>query len=352
MSVPRDEADTTEQAGVTAVSHWLFKNSQLSVKYRVKTYCLEGHDQMPSVFVASYSMKVRPRLGKDWLQLKIDSSGLSLHAIVLEALGNIKTLQVDSDEQQAIRVSKLESNTTDVWGLIEVGDYGYEANLVNAKTFLTSYTKNVDEAEMVPLYFRFHLPGSGRTGILIVQRLGNRGAISALKKVINERFNDRREKHLLAIERFVPTSVLDSLTEGGVREMSVTAHVLPSDIADRINLGGSKKSVHKVELRVVAKPGFFLTMNAAAWLKKLEKDGTKILELPDNENEQIRVKVDYKGRERTYDLQTMDAIAPYVDITSEVKTTKKGHPTFSSMNEYCLELRDELLQQVGLEGGQ
>jgi hypothetical protein len=141
---------------------------------------------------------------------------------------------------------------------------------------------------------------------------------------------------------------MESLSEGGVKEISVTAHTLPSDIADRFMLGGSKKAVAKVELTVTAKSGMFFTTNAAAWLKKVQKEGAKILEVPD-EDPTIRVKVDYKGRKRMYDLQKMDIVAPYLDVTEEVGQTKRGHPKFTNINNYCIELRDELLTQIGLD---
>jgi len=307
---------------------------------------------MPSIFVASYSVKVRERRSKGWSNLRFDKGNKSVREIVSELMTHLKTkAQVDAEAQQLLRVSKLQQDKTDIWGIVEAGDYGYEAQLLDSKTLSTSYNKGVDEAEMVPLYFRFHLPDNGDTGIWIVQRLGNRGAFSAVKNMLNNYWQVTTPDHLLAIARFVPTSVMESLTNGGVKEISVTTHTLPQDLADRFMLGGAKKSVAKVELRVTAKKGSVFTMNAASWLKKLEKEGTKILEVPD-ETPTIRVKVDYKGRKRMYDLQKMDVVAPYVDISEDVEHTRRGHPRFASINDYCVELRDELLEQVGLEAPQ
>ena len=293
-------------------------------------------------------MKVRKKRSMAWLPLHFEPKR-SLHQIILGTMTDLKkTCQINEDEQHLIRVTKLHHDATDVWGVVEVGDYGYAAPLLHSKTLLTSYNKTIDEAEMLPLYFRFHLPDAGSIGIFIVQRFGNRGAFSAVKAAMNERFEQLAPDFHLGIERFVPTSVMESLTHGGVREMQITTHTIPQDLADKVLLGGAKKSVAKVEFRIVAHAGTFLTMNAADWLKKLEKKGTHILETPD-ETPTIRVKVDYKGRDRMYDLQKMDVVAPYVDITEEVERTGQGHPKFDSIDSYAIDLRDELLDQLGLE---
>jgi hypothetical protein len=113
-------------------------------------------------------------------------------------------------------------------------------------------------------------------------------------------------------------------------------------------LGGAKKNVYKVELRVIAKPGLFLTEDAAGWLSRLTKKGTKLLETPD-EDPTVRVKVDYNGRQRMFNLEKLDTAAPYIDITDEVTKGKKGHPVFKSIDDYSVQLRNDLLEQLGLE---
>ena len=216
---------------------------------------------------------------------------------------------------------------------------------MNIKTLKESYKRRVDDAEMIPLYFRFHLPGNEKTGFLIVQRLGTHGAFTEIRDLMTERFRAKYEPLLLQFGRFVPSQVLKDLLEGGIRQMSVMTYTLPPDLATRVHLKGAEKNVGTVEIRIKAKRKHTLLTGQPTWMKQLINGKASVAEMFGDETAKASIRVDYKGRQRTYDFDRRDAFAPYVDISAEVEKVN-GHPKFDSIDEYCRGLRDELITQV------
>ena len=300
---------------------------------------------MAGIFVASYSIRVRQKYMDQDLPVRFEGDS-SVHRSILDALTALKTEPVDDGANHLLRVRRLHKDATDIWGTLERGEWGYAARGINTQTRQESYRRGVEDAELIPLYFRAHLPPEATTGILIVQRLGVHGAFTELKNVITSRFRNSFENHVLMIGRFVPESVLQTLMQSEVKEISVITHTLPADIADHVHLRGAEAEVGTVVIRVRARRNALLRQ--PQWLRRLW-EGTVTVAETFGEEAQARVKVNYNGRERTYDFSRLDSIAPYIDVSDEVERAVNGHPTFTSIDNYSIGLRDELIQQLGRE---
>ena len=74
----------------------------------------------------------------------------------------------------------MHHDDTDIWGIVEQGEYGFRATGIHSETFAPSYKRASKDAELIPPYYRFHLAASGTTGILMLQQLGVHGAFSAI----------------------------------------------------------------------------------------------------------------------------------------------------------------------------
>ena len=263
----------------------------------------------------------------------------------------LRSHHLHSKTQRLLGVNRLHQDGTDIWGLMERGEFGVSARGVNHQTFATTYRRKVGDAELIPLYFRFHLPADTKVEILIMQRLGVHGAFGHLSRCLQEKFREFHGNHLLGIGRFVPSKVLKALTEGEVREMSLIAHTMPQDIADRVRLGGADSNVGTVEIRIRAKRNGRLWEHLPDWASRLKTDNVTIAELFGDDVRRVRLRVKYKDQERMYDLSGPESLAPYVDVTDDVEMSG-GHPVFDSIDEYSRNLRDELIEQLGRENGE
>ena len=96
---------------------------------------------MISICVASYSVIVRCRHKSDRLQLGL-KPGPSVYDVVLKTLRGLKSHQRHPKSPHVIKAARIEFDGSNVWGVIERGEYGHTATGVNSKTFDLSYAVN------------------------------------------------------------------------------------------------------------------------------------------------------------------------------------------------------------------
>jgi hypothetical protein len=129
--------------------------------------------------VGSYPVRVREQGTQDRLPLRFSRTG-SVFSTVRSVLKQLSECQRHPSEPHLIRVTKVHHDDADIWGIVERGEYGFTATGIHSETFVPSYKRAAKHAELIPLYYRFHLPASGTTGILRPQRLGVHRAFSAI----------------------------------------------------------------------------------------------------------------------------------------------------------------------------
>ena len=115
-----------------------------------------------------------------------------------------------------------------------------------------------------------------------------------------------------------------------------------------MRLGGTEIKVGTVETRIRAKRNDILWKHTPRWANRLRTGKVTIAEFFGDDVSRVKLRVKYKGQERMYDFSGHEGLAPYIDVTDEVKMSG-GHPVFESIDEYSYNLRDELIEQLGRE---
>lgn len=299
---------------------------------------------MPGVFVGTYSLLLRERSSDHRLNFDVLArKGKSASALVAADLARLKVTPWKNDgEKQVLRVLDVQHDETDVWGLLQQGDFGFTADLIDAITYKPSYVRRANDVELLPLYFRMHLPPDSSFGLLLMQRLGVHGAFTNFRAWLHDTTMRRFPDHILGIGSVLPTRLADELNEGLLREVTVVLHSVPRDLADRVNLGGAKQTIGKVELRIRAKRDETLL---SGWIGRLRNNPNTMAELFGPGATNVRARLDYRGRQRTYDFNRANPLTPHVDVTRDVTIAKNGHPTVESVDAVCRQLRDELLEE-------
>jgi hypothetical protein len=299
-----------------------------------------------TIGIAAYALRVRLRRTDDPLHLgTVDEPHGGLYSHIKRFFESLQKAHDDAASQLLQRVVQLDSDADTVWGLVESGEYGYAAEGIDVKTLKHSYKRKPLDAELIPFYFRIYLPAQNDMGIMLLERHGPRGIFHALSSVLRDYLKEKLPDHVLDLTRLVPAEVMSELLKGGVRAIQITTYRVPSDIADKYRFLGNLRNAGTVTVEFKAKKKKFLFK--PQWLKAITGGKARILELPaDLGPGRIHIQVDYRGKSRTIDLANLETIAPYVDATSELKL-KSGHPTYKSINGYCVDLLEELLTQLG-----
>jgi hypothetical protein len=303
------------------------------------------------ITMACYAVRVRRKYKRDEFEVigTIGAEPTRLIETFRDCLEKAtKSHSVDEAQQRLLRVLRLERRKDTVVGVVEVGDYGYSADGINVKTRRISFRRSPEDAELLPFYFRIHLPQEGNMGILMVQRFGVTGVYGELKRLLTVAFEKQFGDRVLVLDRLVPTEVIKELMKGKLLEVQLTTYSKPRDIADKFRFGGNLEAVGSLTIIARAKRNSYLP--DPAWLSNIRKQRTGVVTVPDllgKETTRARIRVEYGGTSRMVDLTDPDHLAPYIDISGDVAIDRNGHPKFESIDTHAGKLQEDLLAELG-----
>lgn len=315
------------------------------------------------IFIASYQLEIRQTGSDTALPLEF-AQGKSLYAEINRILtGLCGGYAKDDKDQSLLRVrhaalaagaaepgdgTRLGHDATNLWGMFHRGEYGYVAPFVNAETFAPSIRREVNDAELLPFYFRFHLPPKEQIGLLLLERVGNKSPYGQLRSALQTQFRDSNPGYHLAIDRIVPASVIKALMEGQVRTFRITLHGKTGDKTDTF-LRGHDAQIGTMERvwRAPRKQSMFT--RTPKFITDITSGRAKVAKFFGEDVDSVRIGVDYNGRTRQYDIGGQGDAAPYLEITEDI-ALEHGHPTFASLDQCGIDLITELREQLDLVG--
>jgi hypothetical protein len=148
------------------------------------------------ISVATYTVEVRRfrQNEAEFLKFEPGEKGASAHAAVKKIFKDLsKACHVNETDSLLLNVSKLESDDTDIWGLVKRGEYGTEIPIYSAETREQTYLQTREEGGLQPYYFRFHLPPGAKKGLLVLQRTGILGAYGAVRAAVEQAFKEAHQ---------------------------------------------------------------------------------------------------------------------------------------------------------------
>lgn len=286
-----------------------------------------------SITLAPYSLRYHRRGRRGDLSFNDPDTG-DLFDTLYKCLQALKARHRDhEDDQEIIKLDRLESNRQDRWleGRLEVGAYGWEAELRKVDTYKRQYERQMEDAEVLPFYFLLHLPRRDSHGVLILQRFGPHGVKTAFERELSACL---RQKDLtLDLDPLVPEAFVERLKDTErVRKVRLIRTELPSDIAEAFQLGGVKDVTSELVLRiggdVESLPEKFLKLVRGG---KHAGGYAAVEEAFPHQRMKIEVEVD--GRTRTLDVEAPGRITAFHDVTKKVVPEGKegSHPTWESI---------------------
>lgn len=279
------------------------------------------------------------------LQFETGEHAGSVYAAFRKAVeGLVEQCHDESDDSSLIKVTKLGHTDTDIWGLVERGEYGATKSIVSKKTLGPTHQQTVDEAAMEPAYFRLHLPAGSLKGFLVMQRMGLHSAYGTFRAYLSRSFKELHEDWRVHFAREVTAELFKAVTTGSIHGYKIVTYSPSGDLANWIKTRGLPKSeTGRITVSIRAsdeEKGF--TKNPKA-IEKIVSGKATVAELwPDDEFQSFKVTMNYMGRMREVDLTKQDDIFPYVIINDSVKVGNNGHPTFDSLHEACDAVLEDL----------
>ncbi len=249
-------------------------------------------------------------------------------------------------DNRALKLAQLEFTESDrlIEGIFLKGEAGVIKqvfDLDGEQNDDPSYVIGKTEADLTPLYFRFHLEDGHRFGIAILQTFGKDGLKGFLQDDL-KRFG--KSSHTIKLTQYLDEKALTALAKSG-------------KLQDVILVNSGKKTTSRKRLRdtsvagcklVGAKQtpeGAKLTMRlhkGTGWPVKVitdllssrkKKDGLdKKLDTPFGEDyDDVCIEITQGGRKQTFSLLNPDDSPVRYDKTKDVTIGDNGYPTFDSL---------------------
>ena len=151
---------------------------------------------MPRFSLSCYSIRGGIRDNDSDAYLRLDRFGGSQHllGVFVQYLAERRALHysVKGGNQRVLLIRRFENQDELVRGIVETGEFGYEADLRDVETTNLTYKRTTNDAEMMPFYFlAYHFPFNLDEGVLILQRRAQYG----IRTVFLQDFADYFRQH-------------------------------------------------------------------------------------------------------------------------------------------------------------
>ena len=293
------------------------------------------------VLLSAYMIRIRKKHQKaKYAKLdSFDGSKDFLDVLNTFLKDHLQLQQHDATAKHLMNLQRFDPGDRKTTGIILSGQYGQACDIYDAQKAEYTYTKNKNEADMLPFYFQIEIPSDADEGFLIVQRSthGGGGIKTDLVKNLSSHFETQYPDMKLEFNPLMPEEVVkSSISKGEVLKVTFIHFGLPSDIAERY--GPKHKERHgSMELTFKAKRNDTLPLkqDVLNFIKKKTGDVSGFYELKnmDFDVHQVKVKVRLGKQTRTVNLADIQS-SPIYDVTKDVKFSEvDGNVTYDSIDE-------------------
>jgi hypothetical protein len=243
------------------------------------------------------------------------------------------------------KIRQVTSNSRTLDGLIEIGEYGYENDLVNVESLELAYRQKLVDAVMIPFFFLLSVPTRADEGFLILQRFGTYGIRKILLSGFMHYFRTSYPDHIIEFNHLAPAELLNQYMRGDGRVTMVkfVSFSLPRDFSEFVGSEDHQEDVREAGIYIAAKRYKDLKL----WGKMRDifegkRELRGMIELGSFQYDTIKIDVDINGHQRTIDVGRPNMFRANYDITERVKRGTDGHPIYTDILSIATEWLDEL----------
>lgn len=308
---------------------------------------------MSRISLAAYTIRIKKKYDSKALRLNnFDDANSDLFIILNNyMLSRRSSPSLDEKNKKRLIVNSYESIGRTLMGIIETGEYGYEAKLVNTDDNSISYNRRTNDAEMYPFFFLIDLPNSCDEGILILQRFKQFGIRSILESDFFDYFQQKNNDFIVKYNPLVPDSYIEkTLSSGRLISISFVQFKIPDDIASAIrynHVEGGGYAEYKIH--AARNDHIPLVENILSHLRKRNRPSA-FVELENVSYDTVKFQFATDSGVRTIDISNLLKIKAYFDVTEEVEIGIDGHPVYSSIKNAGIKLKNDVLKSIGVCG--
>lgn len=304
---------------------------------------------MAKTSLAAYTIRIKKRNTKEYLPIDSFSNSETLQTLIQKCLSNWKSYAHNEERKQLVSLTKSQTVDELYSGILEIGEWGYDAKLYDVKARKVTYTRKTTEAEMLPFYFLFGFPKGSTKAFLLLERFGAFGIRKVLSDFLQVEFQKKFPNFTLEVIPIVMEEVASQyLSSGRIVRLSFISYSIPSDLASYVAEGSGEEYGH-TELVIQAKKRGELPFTNSLRTKLAKGENLKkIFEMPSFEYDAVKLKIEMDGNTRTIALEDLANIRSYFSIDDEVDKAENGHPVFESIEALAIGIYQDLKRRTSI----
>lgn len=253
---------------------------------------------------------------------------------------------LDDCQKVLMRCSKLEidDKNRQIIGIIESGLYGNASTLIDKETFEIVHQKKIDQVEVLPFFFLISIPPNKNEGIIMIERLGERGIRSFFEAYISNEFSKHFSNYYLYFGHLMAAQLVEHLIEvGTIKKLRFVKFNIPHDKIDALEEGHKETSIN---CEIVFTSRNLPLKKRILSLFSEDKKGIEINNLFEQkeigaEYDTIKAEVKIGASKRVINLGDFAKARNHVDVTSDVTLSDNNFPAFGSIKKIAFQLYDD-----------
>jgi hypothetical protein len=280
-----------------------------------------------------------------------DLPGRGFHDFLADFIRSNRTSRHHDELQRVWYFEAPSKSTSDEFdGILKYGVYGFESDLIDSKTKVHRFKREVGDSEQIKLYYQFWWPGRSSDGALCAfQSFQGRSCIWMILDALRLAFRDEYAGHVLHIYKIMPGTLKTSVfANAPVKSIKLVAKSLSSDA--RKNYGSEgKPEEFDVTMTISAKKG-----GTFGLLKSLDENRLAQLRLPvwlmdAQAFDRATADVEWNGHRRTVGVMGPVGAAGSFDVTEDIDFGVDGHPTLESVRDQADQLLGSFATALGYQ---
>lgn len=269
--------------------------------------------------------KVQVYHGYNLQSLSSDTGPADVLHFVRGCCAKFSTTPLDDGISKVVRFEPSSDFKHSAHGILRYGKYGYESTVEDRKLGALAHTRTINQADTIPLYYRFWLAPGKKYGLLGLQSFGGNSCVDIVTRAVVNTHKLMHDDWRLTMTKLMPN---DNALYGDRLVQSVQLVRKNSDqsVIDQALRPVGVDTKVDVELSLKARGG-----GSFGRLKDLSSKIDGHLEIGDLEFAGAFAIVKVGSSFKRIGIFGVSSTAGVIDLTDDVVIGSDNHPTFDTL---------------------
>lgn len=248
-----------------------------------------------------------------------------LAAFTRNLIAKASSSPLDDGSSKVVRFQPEPDDQYSQHGLMRYGTYGFGSQVENVQTGAIAHNRTIDQADTIPLYYRFWFPPSYSYGLMATQSFGGRSCSDLVRKAFINAHSIAWPDYRMTSAKVMPNEI-NLYGRRPVKKITLIRKNAEQNIVSKALRPAQTDTEVDLEFSLRARGG-----GTFGQLKDLKQRLGGHLEVGDLEFSGAFAEVKVGSSYKKIGIVGVSSAAGVIDITDDVKIGADKHPTIASV---------------------